>query len=316
MTANLPWPKTPFNLSFYVKSHLWNFRKAFTFFGKRFLFSVGVSLLLGVAMVLPASLWLFFKNLVNVDQEWNEKPGLVVYLELGTSDDEVEKVYEELLSLNVLQDPYIVPADEGLRQFSNLTGVGDLKELLGANPLPFSIQGYFADHIDYYDYEKLKIKIEKMDLVDDVVLEIEWIENLREITELVNFLLVIYVILFAIASAFISFTSIRIVIEDRLAEIKILKLVGATNAQIRRPYLYCGVLYGLVGAIAGLVIVTLTMTWMYEPLRFLTDSNSIGLSFFGVSPIFALLVLICGALVGWIGAIFGVQLQMKKLELL
>ena len=182
--------------------------------------------------------------------------------------------------------------------------------------MPFSIQGYFADEVDYYDYEKLEKKIEKMDFIDEVVLEIEWIENLKEITELVNFLLVIYVILFAIASAFISFASIRIVIEDRLAEIKILKLVGATNAQIRRPYLYCGVLYGLVGAIAGLIIVTMTMAWMYEPLRFLSDSNAIGLSFFGVNPIFVLLVLISGALVGWVGAIFGVQLQMKKLELL
>ena len=316
MTANQPWPRNSFNIRFYLKSHLSNFRKAFVFFGKRFLFSVGVSLLLGIAMVLPASLWLFFENLVNVDQEWSEKPGLVVYLELGTSDGEVQKVYEEIVSLKVLQDPYIVTADEGLKKFSKLTDVGDLKELLGANPLPFSIQGYFADEVDYYDYEKLEKKIEQMDFIDEVVLEIEWIENLKEITELVNFLLVIYVILFAIASAFISFTSIRIVIEDRLAEIKILKLVGATNAQIRRPYLYCGVLYGLVGAIAGLIIVTMTMVWMYEPLRFLSDNNAVGLSFFGVNPFFLLLVLISGALVGWVGAIFGVQLQMKKLELL
>jgi len=316
MTVNQPWPRNPFNIRFYLKSHLSNFRKAFVFFGKRFLFSVGVSLLLGIAMVLPASLWLFFEKLVNVDQEWSEKPGLVVYLELGASDGEVQKVYDELVALKVLQDPYIVTADEGLKQFSKLTDVGDLKELLGANPLPFSIQGYFADEVDYYDYEKLEKKIEKMDFIDDVVLEIEWIENLKEITELVNFLLVIYVILFAIASAFISFTSIRIVIEDRLAEIKILKLVGATNAQIRRPYLYCGILYGLVGAIAGLIIVTMTMVWMYEPLRFLSDNNAVGLSFFGVNPFFLLLVLISGALVGWVGAIFGVQLQMKKLELL
>ena len=316
MSSYLPWPKGQFNIGFYLKSHLSNFRTAFAFFGKRFFFSIGVSLLLGIAMVLPASLWLFYKNLVNIDQEWSGKPGLVVYLELGASDDEIKRTIEELRSLKDLQDLYLVPADQGLKQFSDSTGVGDLEDLLGVNPLPFSIQGYFANDVEYYDYDKLQKKIEKMSHVDDVVLEVEWIENLREITGLINLLLFIYVILFAIASAFISFTSIKIAIEERLTEVKVLKLFGATNAQIRRPFLYCGVLYGLVGAIAGLVIVTLTMVWMYEPLRFILDSSVSGLRFFGVSAFFVPLVLICGALVGWLGAIFGVQPQMKNLELL
>ncbi len=316
MSSNLPWPKNQFNIGFYLKSHLSNFRKAFVFFGGRFFFSVGVCLLLGIAMVLPVSLWLFYKNLVNIDEEWSGKPGVVIYLELSASDEQIKKTHEKLLSLKVLQDLYVVPADQGLRRFSDLTGVGDLKELLGTNPLPFSIQAYFSRDVEYLDYRRLERKIENMPHVDDVVLEIEWIENLKDVTELVNLLLIIYVILFAIASAFISFTSIRIAIEDRLTEVKILKLVGGTNGQIRRPFLYCGVLYGLVGAVAGLVIVTLTMVWMYEPLRFLLDSSVSGLTFFGVNTRFVPLVLICGAVVGWLGAIFGVQLQMKKLELL
>lgn len=316
MSSHLPWPKSRFNIGFYLKSHVSNFRTAFAFFGRRFFFSVGVSLLLGIAMVLPASLWLFYKNLVNIDQEWSGQPGLVVYLEIHANDGEIKRTLEELQSLKDLRDLYIVPADQALKRFGYLTGVGDLKELLGANPLPFSIQGYLANDVEYFDYEKLRKKIKKMPYIDDVVLEIEWLENLREITGLVNLLLIVYVILFAIASAFISFTSIKIAIEDRLTEVKILKLVGATNAQIRRPFLYCGVLYGLVGAIAGLVIVTLTMAWMYEPLRFILDSNVSGLGFFGVTSFFVPLVLICGASVGWLGAIFGVQPQMKKLELL
>jgi cell division transport system permease protein len=188
-------------------------------------------------MVLPASLWLFYKNLVNIDQEWSGQPGLVVYLEIHANDGEIKRTLEELQSLKDLRDLYIVPADQALKRFGYLTGVGDLKELLGANPLPFSIQGYLANDVEYFDYEKLRKKIKKMPHIDDVVLEIEWLENLREITGLVNLLLIVYVILFAIASAFISFTSIKIAIEDRLTEVKILKLVGATNAQIRRPFL-------------------------------------------------------------------------------
>ena len=73
------------------------------------------------------------------------------------------------------------------------------------------------------------------------------IENLGKISDLVSLLLVIYTILFAIACSFISFASIRIAIEDQLVEIKVMRLVGATMAQIKRPFLYCGAVYGLMG---------------------------------------------------------------------
>ena len=117
MSSHLPWPKSRFNIGFYLKSHVSNFRTAFAFFGRRFFFSVGVSLLLGIAMVLPASLWLFYKNLVNIDQEWSGQPGLVVYLEIHANDGEIKRTLEELQSLKDLRDLYIVPADQALKRF-------------------------------------------------------------------------------------------------------------------------------------------------------------------------------------------------------
>ena len=315
MSPNLPWPKNQVNGGSYVKNHISDIRKAFTFLGNRFVFSFGVTLLLGVSMVLPASLWLFYENLTSIDAEWGGNPGLTVYLKIGAVDKEISIVKRELLSLQSLERITVMYPDRALKEFVDLVNVEELKKLLGANPLPASIQGHFSSRFDYYDLEKLRKKIEDLPHVDDVVLEREWIDNLIKIRGLVSVFLAIYVVLFVIASAFISFTSVKIAIEDRLAEVQILRLVGATGAQIRRPFLYCGVLYGLAGGLFGLVILGFTMNWIYEPLRSIFGDEIIGLRFFGITSNFVPWVLFGGAIVGWFAAMTSVQLQMKKFDL-
>ena len=315
MSPNLPWPKNQVNGGSFVKNHISDIRKAFTFLGNRFFFSVGVTLLLGVSMVLPASLWLFYENLTSMDSEWGGNPGFTVYLKISATDREVSMVKRELLSLQSLERVTVMSSDRALKEFVDLVNVEELKRLLGANPLPVSIQGHFSSQFDYYGLEKLRKKIEKLPHVDDVVLEREWIDNLIKIRGLVSVFLAIYVVLFVIASAFISFTSVKIAVEDRLAEVQILRLVGATGAQIRRPFLYCGVLYGLAGGFFGLMILGLTMNWIYEPLRAIFGDEVIGLRFFGITSNFVPWVLFGGAIVGWFAAMISVQLQIKKFEL-
>ena len=82
--TDLPWPKSKLAFGFYLKSHLRDLLKAVSLFNGRLIFSLGISILFGIALVLPGSLWLFYTNLVSLDDDWQGKPGMVVYLEPGT----------------------------------------------------------------------------------------------------------------------------------------------------------------------------------------------------------------------------------------
>ena len=126
----------------------------------------------------------------------------------------------------------------------------------------------------------------------------------------------IYTILFAIACSFISFASIRIAIEDQLVEIKVMRLVGATMAQIKRPFLYCGVVYGLMGGLGGLGSLFIALVWVYEPLRFFLDRVFSNMKFFDVTAIFIPAAIVLACSLGWLGAFLCVRQQLKKLEIL
>ena len=219
--TDLPWPKSKFVIGFYLKSHMRDLLKAISLFKGRLVFSIGISILFGIALVLPGSLWLFYSNLVSLDDDWQGKPGLVAYLELGISTVEIELIRNKLISMTDIKEVSVVSAEEGLELFSEATGIGNLNELLGSNPLPVSIRVILNADKGYQHYKNLESETEQIAGIDDVVLETEWIENLQKITDLVSLLLVIYVILFAIACSFISFASIRIAIEDQLVEIKV-----------------------------------------------------------------------------------------------
>ena len=314
--TDLPWPKSKFTFGFYLKSHVRDLLNAVSLFKGRLIFSFGISILFGVALVLPGSLWLFYTYLVSLDDDWQGKPGMVGYLEPGISEVEIEVIKKRLVLLTDVEEVSVISAEEGLELFGEATGIGDLEELLGSNPLPVSIRAILsADRGSQY-YENLESEAEQIAGVDDVVLEIEWIENLGKITDLVSLLLVIYTILFAIACSFISFASIRIAIEDQLVEIKVMRLVGATMAQIRRPFLYCGVVYGLMGGLFGLGSLFIALVWVYEPLRFFLDKVFSNLKFFDVTAIFIPAAVVLACSLGWLGALLCVRQQLKKLEIL
>ena len=115
--TDLPWPKSKFAFGFYLKSHLRDLLKAVSLFNGRLIFSLGISILFGIALVLPGSLWLFYTNLVSLDDDWQGKPGMVVYLEPGISEVEIDVIKNSLVLMTDVEEVSVISAEEGLELF-------------------------------------------------------------------------------------------------------------------------------------------------------------------------------------------------------
>ena len=87
-------------------------------------------------------------------------------------------------------------------------------------------------------------------------------------------------------------------------------------AQIKRPFLYCGAVYGLMGGFFGLGSLVVALVWVYEPLRFFLDKVFSNLKFFDVTAIFIPAAVVLACSLGWLGAYLCVRQQLKKLEIL
>jgi cell division transport system permease protein len=108
--------------------------------------------------------------------------------------------------------------------------------------------------------------------------------------------------------------TIRLAIENRRDEIVVVKLVGGTNAFVRRPFLYTGIWYGVGGGLLAWILLMLAIGWLSGPVGQLatlyqSDFYLQGLGFSG-----SLAMLLLAALVGWIGAWLAVARHLGQIN--
>ena len=123
-------------------------------------------------------------------------------------------------------------------------------------------------------------------------------------------------VLFGVGAVLVTATSVRLAIESRLDELRVLKLVGATDRQIRRPFLYFGAFYGLGGAVVAAMLISISLVIVETPLTNLLGSFSENLEMAGFDPIFLLWLLLVGACLGIAGALLAATQRLKDLEIL
>ena len=137
--------------------------------------------------------------------------------------------------------------DEGLAEFRKLSGIGDALEALPENPLPWLVKVRPAPPRDTAAaVEALAAEIRKMDGVDLVEADTAWVRRLHAIEDTLQRLVLVVAALLAAGVLGVVGNTIRLEIDGRRAEIEVTKLVGGSNAFVRRPFLYSGLWQGLV----------------------------------------------------------------------
>ena len=110
--------------------------------------------------------------------------------------------------------------------------------------------------------QKLIAKMVNIDLVDDAQIDMLWLQRLKSLTELGKKVVLALGGALGLGVLVIIGNSIRLAIHSRREEIIVVKLVGGTDAYVRRPFLYFGMLQGLFGALVAGIILTIGFWWL------------------------------------------------------
>jgi cell division transport system permease protein len=273
-----------------------------------------VWLLVGIALALPGGLYLLQANLGAMTAGWEGRPGLSVYFELGAPPDAVESLAALLGTRAEVESVEVITAAEALEEFQQYSGVADALEMLEDNPLPASLRATLKLRSDPAALDALAKSLEGETGVAEVVVERTWLERISDISQVVRRLGGMLGVLFGIGALLVTATSVRLAIETRLEELRVLKLVGATDAQIRRPLLYFGALYGLGGGLFAAMIISLGLVLIEDPLTQLAGSYGQDLEVVAFDGVFLLAILGIGAFLGVLGAVLAARQRLAGLE--
>ncbi|OUR74439.1 cell division protein [Methylophaga sp. 41_12_T18] len=277
--------------------------------------SVMTVLVIGIALALPAGLYVLLQNLNQVSEQWDDASKISLFLQQDLSDEQARKFSQNIKQWPEINNTHYQSAQTSLEEFRQLSGLGELLDSLPSNPLPAVIIVIPSNNNLRPDaIGSLLARLDNLAEVELAQLDMEWLQRLRSISQTSQRGLTILAILLSLSVLLVIGNTIRLAILNRQAEIKVIKLVGGTNTFIRRPFLYTGFWYGILGgffAWATLLIALGLLTGPINHLALLYNSQFIFHWFAG--QMFVSLILI-GMSLGVFGAWLAVGRHLNAIE--
>jgi cell division transport system permease protein len=270
---------------------------------------------IGIALALPAGLHLLVGNLQALSGSWDGAASISLFLEQKVERDQADLLIDQLEKQAGITEVRLISREQALNEFKLLSGFNDALEALEENPLPNVIVVVPDEaHSEPAEAERLVTEIEKLDGVDYAQLDLQWVRRFHGITEIAKRGVLVLGALLGLAVLLIVGNTIRLEIQNRHAEIEITKLIGATNAFIRRPFLYSGLWYGFFGGIIAWVMIVLSLWLLAGPVSQLAGLYNSDFDLSGLN-LLTIAGLLCGsAFLGLLGSWIAVGRHLSEIE--
>ncbi len=218
--------------------------------------SLMTAAVIGIALAMPSGLLLLLDNLHRLSGSWDGQASLSVFLKQEIDSDTARKLADSLATWPEIGAVQLVTPQQALQEFSEHSGFADVLGLLADNPLPVVlIVTPSADQTDPALAGALQERLTALPETDLAQLDLQWVQRLAAILDIARRGILVVSALLALAVLLVIGNTIRLEIQSRREEILVTKLIGATNAFVRRPFLYSGTWYGVFGALLAWMLV-------------------------------------------------------------
>ncbi|MGB5328914.1 MAG: permease-like cell division protein FtsX [Gammaproteobacteria bacterium] len=306
-------PATSNRISAYLLHHLKSLRFSLDKIYRAPTTTIMTVAVIGITLSLPGGFYLFLKNIDAISGDFRSSSQISLYLDLGVSEKQARALEKRIANTADVTSTRFISRESSLEEFRQNSGFGKSIDTLSSNPLPHTIIVEPVE-ADTFTVRNLLKSLQAMPEVEIAKLDTEWLERLYTIIEIAKRSVIIITILFAFAVLLIIGNTIRLDIQNRYQEIVVTKLIGATDAFIRRPFLYGGVWYGLLGGIISWLIVEIGYLAISGPLERLnllyqSDMNLITFSFHDF-----IILITSSTLLGLAGSWIAVARHLNQIE--
>jgi cell division transport system permease protein len=270
---------------------------------------------IGIALALPAGLYLLLANLDRLSGAWEGQASLSVFLKDNIRGEEAKAVAGQVRTWPGIAEVTLVTPAQALEEFKQHSGYADVLGALEDNPLPaVLLVSPDSRHQDPVSASALKKKLRALPESDLVQLDLQWLQRLAAILDTARRIVLLVSALLALAVLLVVGNTIRLEIQNRHEEIVVTKLIGATNAFVRRPFLYSGIWFGVLGALFGWLVVESGFLLLGAPVRRLVGLYESGFEL-QTQPWQLLLTLLgAGTALGLLGSWLAVGRHLRSVE--
>lgn len=266
------------------------------------------ALVIGVALALPLGAFVALATIERLVPSAAAEPEMSVFLDLDATRADAERIQAELARLPGVRHVRFVPKDQALAEMGKSEGLAEVVGALKRNPLPDAFVLRLAAGAPAEEAADRAMRLAK---VTKVQVDTAWVQRLQSILALGRAAAIVLAVLLGVGLVAATFNIIRLQLATRRDEVEVSRLVGATEAWIRRPFLYFGAAQGALGALAAIAIVLGASSYLGPFLARLASLYGGGASppLPGLGVLVAVIGLAAG--LGWAGAWLSVSVHLR-----
>ena len=276
--------------------------------------SLMIILVIAVTLAIPASLSLVVKNAQSFSAGWDNALDFSIYLQRGLNQSEAEGLARLIEQRADVESVRLITASNALEEFKQQSGFGAALDQLSENPLPHTLVVRPGPANTSQSMILLQEELGNLPEADFVQVDTEWVRRFHAILDMIKQAIVIGASLLGVAIVVIIGNTIRLDIQNRREEIEVTKLIGASNAFVRRPFLWSGFWYGLFGGLLALGLVKYGLYLLEQPAARLAGLYQSAITVLDLSVTESASILGIGVLLGLVGSWFAAARHMRRIE--
>jgi len=258
---------------------------------------------------------LFVKNAQQVSEQWDSASQITLFLKLSTTEKSAENLVKRIKLYSEVSDVRYISAQQALKEFKILSGFGESLEYLNENPLPATILVSPTERSSQASAaNELLAKLKQEREVDQGKLDLEWLTRLEAVARLIEDIVIGVALLLCLSVVLIVGNTIRLAILNQKDAIAVMKLVGATDSFIQRPFLYSGMWYGVFGGLLSCLSVAILAQYLTGSISELTDLYQSNFQLQGLAFNEALLLIAIAVILGLAGSYISVRKHIRAIE--
>ena len=268
-------------------------------------------LAMGVALALPAGGYLLLNSLQTLARDTAPTPRISLFLGVDAPKKSAADLEARLKGNDAIRSYAFLPKEQTLARMKKSGGLGDVIDALGQNPFPDAYTVTPAS-IAPEAMEALAAEMRRWPGVEHVQIDSAWVRRLDALLRVARTGLVLLALLLGTGLVAITFNTIRLQVLTQRAEIEVSRLLGATDAFVRRPFHYFGALQGLGGGLAAMAILTLAVLALREPVNQLAQVYAFDFGLAMPGPLEACSLLLASAVLGLAGAAISLRQHLRQ----
>jgi len=272
-------------------------------------------IVIGIALALPAGLYVLLHNIEHVSDQWDDATQISLFLQQDVFPEQAIELNKQLKNWPEITDTHYQSSSQSLEEFRQMSGLGSLLDSLPTNPLPSVIIIHpNKNNLQTDAIASLLERLKALPEVEQAQLDMEWLQRLRSLTKTAQRGISILALLLSLSVLLIIGNTIRLAILSRQSEIRVIKLVGGTDTFIRRPFLYTGFWYGILGGLMGWAILLTSLSFINGPVNELAKLYGSQFTMNWLSGSLFLTLPMIGLILGILGAWLAVGRHLSSIE--